>query len=129
MPDYLDTSAFIKLVRSEPESRALRAELGSAGALVSSVLLVVEGRRAAARYGMDALLRARAALSTITLVPIDGPTLERAADLTPPELRSLDALHLASALSLGGDLGRMYCYDARLAAAGTLLGLDVRQPR
>jgi len=75
------------------------------------------------------VLRARAALSTITLVPIDGPTLERAPDLAPRELRSLDALHLAAALSLAGDLGRMYCYDARLAAAGTRLGLDVRRPR
>jgi len=49
VPDYPDTSAFIRLVRSEPESRALCLELASAEALVSSVLLVVEGRRAAAR--------------------------------------------------------------------------------
>ncbi len=129
MPDYLDTSAFIKLVRSEPESRALRAELASGEALVSSVLLVVEGRRAAARYGAVALGRARAALTTVTLLPIDESTLEAAAELEPPVLRSLDALHLATALSLAKDLGRVYCYDVRLSAAAASLGLDVRQPR
>lgn len=129
MPDYVDTSAFIKLIRSEPESPALRAELTSGDALVSSVLLVVEGRRAAARYGAVALTRARAALSTVTLLPIDDAVLETAADLEPMELRSLDALHLAAALSLAGGLGRLYCYDARLATAARALGLDVRQPR
>lgn len=128
MPDYLDTSAFVKLVISEPESHALRAEMATGDALVSSALLLVEGRRAAWRYGTVALVRARAALSTVTLLPVDDATLETAADLEPPELRSLDALHLAAALSLAGDLGRVYCYDTRLAAAATTLGLDVRQP-
>lgn len=128
MPDYLDTSAFIKLVRSEPESRALRAEMTTGDVLVSSVLLLVEGRRAAARYGPVALVRARAALSTVTLLPIDDATLEAAAELEPSELRSLDALHLAAALSLAGDLGRVYCYDLRLSTAARTLGLDVRQP-
>lgn len=129
MPDYLDTSAFIKLVRSEPESRALRADMTTGDVLVSSVLLLVEGRRAAARYGPVALARARAALSTVTLLPIDDATLEAAAELEPSELRSLDALHLAAAVSLAGDLGRVYCYDIRLATAARALGLDVRQPR
>lgn len=128
MPDYLDTSAFIKLIRSEPESRALRAKLASGDALVSSKLLLLEGRRAAARYGTLALGRARAAMSTITLLAIDDATLEMAAGLRPPELRSLDALHLAAALSLGGDLRRVYCYDARLSAAAASLGLDVHPP-
>lgn len=128
MPDYLDTSAFMKLIRSEPESHALRAELASGDVLVSSVLLLVEGRRAAARYGALALARARAALSTVTLIPVDDATLERAADLQPPELRSLDALHLATALTLVGDLGRVYCYDARLSSAASSLRLDVCQP-
>lgn len=129
MPDYLDTSAFVKLVRSEPESRALRAELASGEPLVSSALLVVESRRAAARYGAVALGRARAALSTVTLLPIDEATLEQAAELEAPELRSLDALHLAAASSLAGDLRRLYSYDARLSAAAAALGLDVLGPR
>ncbi len=128
MPDYIDTSAFIKLVRSEPESHALRAELTTGDALVSSALLLVEGRRAASRYGSVALVRARAALNAVTLLPIDDATLEAAAELGPPELRSLDALHLAAALSLGPDLGRLYCYDVRLATAARELGLDVHEP-
>lgn len=128
MPDYLDTSAFLKLVRSEPESRALRTEVAPGDSLVSSTLLLVEGRRAAARYGSVALSRARAALTTITLLPIDDATLETATNLEPAELRSLDALHLAAALSLGDDLARLYCYDARLCSAATELGLDVRHP-
>lgn len=128
MPDYLDTSAFIKLVRSEPETRALRRDMGSRVELVSSALLVVEGRRAAARYGALAMVRARGALATITLLPVDDAALERAADLDPPELRSLDALHLAAAVQMGDDLARFYCYDARLGEAARELGLDVRQP-
>lgn len=129
MTDYLDTSAFMKIVRSEAESTALRAQLSSTDALVSSALLVVEGRRAAARYGPLALSRARTAMSTITLLPVDDLVLERAADLEPTTLRSLDALHLAAALSLDGDLGRFYCYDTRLAGAARDLGIDVSQPR
>jgi predicted nucleic acid-binding protein len=128
VPDYLDTSGFLKLVRSEPESSALRAEIASGDALVSSALLLVEGRRAAARYGPLALARARTALTTVTLLPLDDATLEDAADLQPAELRSLDALHLASAIGLGAELGRFYCYDHRLAAAAATLGVDVRQP-
>lgn len=128
MPDYIDTSALIKLVRSEPESAALRAELATGDTIVSSALLVVEGRRAAARYGPLALSRARAALATITLLAIDDLTLELAADLEPAELRSLDALHLATAISLRDELGRFVCYDARLSAVAAAAGLDVRQP-
>ncbi|MGI8730912.1 MAG: type II toxin-antitoxin system VapC family toxin [Solirubrobacteraceae bacterium] len=128
MPHYLDTSAFIKLVRTEPESPALLADLGGGPDLVSSALLVVEGRRAAARYGTVAEARARAALSTITLLPIDNTILEHAASLPPPVLRSLDALHLATATSLGDDSGHFYCYDVRLGSAAAMLGLDVRQP-
>jgi len=125
---YLDTSALIKLVRSEPESPALRAAIGSTGSLVSSALLAVEGRRAAARYGSLAVTRVRSALGTVTLLPLDEPTLETAAALEPPELRSLDALHLATAIGLGAALGCVYCYDRRLGDAAVGLGLEVRRP-
>jgi predicted nucleic acid-binding protein len=127
VPDYLDTSAFVKLIRAEPESRALRRELAGVD-LVSSALLVVEGRRAAARYGSLALQRARLALATITLLPLDERTLDAAASLEPLELRSLDAVHLAAALSLGDELGRMFCYDGRLSDASVAAGLEVRCP-
>jgi predicted nucleic acid-binding protein len=128
VPDYLDTSAFIKLVRAEPESRALRRDLGDGAELVSSALLRVEGRRAAARYGALAGRRARAALVAVTLIPLDDAVLDAAAELEPPELRSLDALHLAAALSIGDDLERFYCYDRRLVQVARSHGLDVRHP-
>jgi predicted nucleic acid-binding protein len=128
LPDYLDTSAFIKLVRSEPESSALRRELAGRG-LLSSALLVVEGRRAGRRYGELAARRARLGLTAVTLLPLDHGILEAAADLGPAGLRSLDALHLATALSLGEDLERLYCYDTRLTGAAQALGIEVSQPR
>jgi uncharacterized protein len=128
VPDYLDSSAFLKLVRSEPESRALHAELAPRLSRISSALLTVEARRAAARYGSVALARARAALGAVTLLPLDDAVLEAAADLEPRELRSLDALHLATAISLGDDLERFYCYDARLSEAAAAVGLDARAP-
>lgn len=127
MPDYLDTSAFIKLVRSEPESRALRAELAGRE-IFSSVLLSVEGRRAARRYGTLALNRARAALAAVTLLPIDQPIIDAAGELEPAELRSLDAVHLATIISVGEDVERVYCYDARLTYAARTLGIDVSEP-
>jgi len=128
LPDYLDTSAFIKLVRSEPESPALRRELAGRE-LLSSALLIVEGRRAARRYGELAARRARAALTAITLLALDDPVLEAAAELDPAELRSLDALHLATVVSLGEDVDRLYCYDSRLTDAAQALGIAVSQPR
>lgn len=128
MPDYLDTSAFIKLVRSEVESSALRRDLAGRD-LLSSALLVVEGRRAARRYGELAGTRARVALTAITLLPLDEPILDAASELNPVELRSLDALHLATVLSLGEDIERLYCYDERLAGAAQALGIEVAQPR
>jgi predicted nucleic acid-binding protein len=128
LPDYLDTSAFIKLVRSEAESSALRRDLVGRD-LLSSALLVVEGRRAARRYGELAGTRARAALTAITLLPLEEPILDGACELNPVELRSLDALHLATVLSLGEDIERFYCYDERLAGAAQALGVEVAQPR
>ncbi len=129
MPAYLDTSAFIKLVRSEPESHALRDELrGAETELISSILLSVEGRRAARRYGKLAAARANAALTTVTLLALDDPIVKLAGELEPAELRSLDALHLATIISLGEDIERVYCYDSRLTGAARSLGIEVAEP-
>jgi predicted nucleic acid-binding protein len=126
---YLDTSAFIKLVRSEPASQALRDALRTTETeLISSTLLSVEGRRAARRYGKLASTRAHAALTTVTLLALDQPIIDLAAELEPAELRSLDALHLATILSLGEDLERVYCYDSRLTGAARTLGIEVSEP-
>jgi predicted nucleic acid-binding protein len=62
------------------------------------------------------------------MVRIDEPLLDRAADLEPGELRTPDAIHLASALQIGPDLGVMIAYDARLTAAAQAYGLAVESP-
>jgi uncharacterized protein len=116
-------------VRSEPESQALRDELrGAETELISSVLLSVEGRRAARRYGKLATIRANAALATVTLLALDEPIIETAGELEPSQLRSLDVLHLATILSLGEDIERVYCYDSRLTGAARTLGIEVAEP-
>jgi predicted nucleic acid-binding protein len=118
----------MKLVCSEAESSALRRDLAGRD-LLSSALLIVEGRRASRRYGEFASRRARVALTAITLLPLDDAILDAAAELGPAELRSLDALHLATLVSLGDDLERVYCYDDRLTGAAKALGITVSQPR
>ena len=114
---YLDSSAIVKLVVAEPETKALRELLRSWPERVSSVVALIEVERVAKRIGGGAVRRARSVLSRIALVDLDELVVRVAAALDPPELRALDAIHLATALSLGGDLGALCAYDARLAAA------------
>jgi predicted nucleic acid-binding protein len=71
--------------------------------------------------------RAERALSGVALIPLDGAILDAAAALELPALRTLDAIHLASALSLGKDLA-VYTYDVRLAEAAADAGVAVRAP-
>jgi uncharacterized protein len=115
---YLDTSAFVKLVREERETPALQAFLHERPgvALVSSALLMVETRRA------DLLL------TRIDQVGITRAVLEAASRLPDPALRSLDAIHLATALQLGDDLEAVVTYDGRVAAAAERQHLPVATP-
>lgn len=126
---YLDTSAFLKLVVVEPESAALQKALARWPDQVSATLLRTEAIRALRRAGMpDRVGSARRLMRGLTLVRIDEPMLDTAADLEPAHLRSLDAIHLAAALSVGPDLGAFLTYDARLAAAAVDAGLVVEAP-
>lgn len=125
---YLDTSAYVKLVLGEPESAALRDELSRWEARVSSRLLIVESLRACSRYGPEFEARAREGLAALALLPMDDALLYAAAHLGPPRLRSLDAIHLATAFSLGGRVGVMLCYDERLADTARSVGLTVAKP-
>jgi predicted nucleic acid-binding protein len=118
----------VKLPFREAEHVALRRELRRWGGLASSALLSVEARRAAGRYGPRYVGRVSEALAGVSLVAIDDRVLAAAAALEPAELRSLDAIHLATALSLGGDLGVMYVYDERLADAARAVGVRVEAP-
>lgn len=105
MAFYVDTSAFLKLVVNEPETAALQSWARELDVhLFSSDLLRTEALRAARRYSSEALLLARVRLDAVALLSISREICERAAELDPGILRSLDALHLATALSLADEL-------------------------
>lgn len=126
---YLDTSAFLKLVVSEPESAALKRFLGRWPERTSATLVRTESVRALRRAGYDSQVGpARRLLGTMRLIRLDEPLLDRASELEPREMRSLDALHLAAALALGSDLGVLVTYDERLAAAALHAGLTTESP-
>ncbi|HTX81195.1 MAG TPA: type II toxin-antitoxin system VapC family toxin [Streptosporangiaceae bacterium] len=126
---YLDTSAFVKLVVAEPESSALRRAITRWPQRASSTLLRTETIRALRRSGNTGQIpAARRLLRGVSMVRADEPLLDRAADLEPDELRTLDAIHLASALEIGQDLGVMIAYDIRLKAAAQAYGLAVESP-
>ena len=124
---YLDSSAFVKLVLPEPETPALVAALAGVTRLIASEVLEVEAMRATRRGG-GPIEAARAQLAGVTLLALTAEIRSRAAALDPPSVRSLDAIHLATALSLGGRLRVIYSYDARLSLAAAEAGLEVRTP-
>ena len=73
-------------------------------------------------------MRAREVLDILVLTEVGTAIFEQAGRLEPPALRTLDALHLASALDLGDDLDGMVTYDDRLASAAQLHGIPVIAP-
>ncbi len=126
---YLDTSAFLKLVKAEPESAALQEALAGWGSFASATLLRTETSRALRHSGHGHLLGdARRLMESLYLVRMDEPLLDRAGDLPPARMRSLDAVHLAAALTLGPDLGVVFTYDVRLREAAAGQGLSVEAP-
>lgn len=127
---YLDASAVVKLLMEEPETAALRRRLPTWPRRASAALLRVELLRTIRRAGLPRLVKdARRQLAGIHLIRLDDDLLERAAELEPPTMRSLDAIHLAAALGLGGELGAVVTYDARMSEAAQALGLPVVGPR
>lgn len=127
---YLDSSAFIKVVVEEVESDALRAFLASSHARrVSSALLRTEALRAVRHLGPDAISVVREGLRRIELVAVDDRVLDAAGILEPRMLRTLDAIHVATALAIGDDLDGIVTYDARMTEAARLMGLRTLGPR
>lgn len=127
---YLDSSAFVKVVVEEAESAALRAHLAASDTRrVSSALLRTEALRAVRHLGPDALAAVREGLRRVDLVGIDDRILDAAGLLEPGVLRTLDAIHLATALAIGDDLDKIVSYDERLVAAARLVGLGTIAPR
>ncbi|MEO8273852.1 MAG: type II toxin-antitoxin system VapC family toxin [Chloroflexota bacterium] len=126
---YVDSSALIKLAIHEPESAALGRYLRGHPTRLSSALARVEVARAVAHIdGNDAAKRARAVLARIELIGVTTRVLEAAAGVAPQELRTLDAIHLATAILVMPDLGSFVTYDARLATAAAARGFKVVQP-
>jgi len=130
LPVYFDTSAIVKLVTVEPGTDALLTSLARWTDRVSSVISRAEVHRAIRRAGASPAIRARAdaVLSALVLVRMDDAVITRAAAFRDPLLRTLDAIHLASALSLGDDPDAFVTYDARLARAAARQRLRVESP-
>ena len=128
---YLDASALVKLVAEERESSVLERFLAARPERVSSALARVEVLRSVGRspLGIAGRRRAEDVLSRIALLRLSEDILAAAGALEPPTLRPLDALHLATALSMGPSLTDFVTYDLRLASAARAAGLDVFAPR
>jgi len=125
---YLDSSAIVKLVVAEPESTALRRYLRRRRTLVSSALAKAEVGRALLPLGEPALRRGQEVLARLELIRVSDRVLAAAGALMPAELRTLDAIHLATAQQLGSDLARLVTYDERLNAAAIATGCPVAAP-
>jgi uncharacterized protein len=126
---YIDTSAFLKLVRAEDETEALQEFLAEhRRPLISSVLLVIETRRAVLREDVALLPRADVLLTRVGQVGLSHGLVESASRLPDRALRSLDAIHLATTLLLGDEVEAFITYDKRLASAARSQGVTVTAP-
>lgn len=127
---YLDSSATVKLVHAEAQSQALRDWLGERAGTgwVSSVLVEVETYRALARYSPAALARLPQVLDLMDLVELSPAIRARAQAVHPVTIRSLDAIHLATALHIHGQLIAFVAYDSRLSQAARAAGLPAQAP-
>ncbi|MEQ8857917.1 MAG: type II toxin-antitoxin system VapC family toxin [Pseudomonadales bacterium] len=126
---YVDSSAIVKLAVRETESAALKSYLRRRKPLVCSALARTEVIRALLPLGDEAIRRGRTVLSRFELVRLGQRVLDHAGSLRPNRLRSLDAIHLATA-DLLGDRGQtlIVTYDRRMADAAGDLGWRVASP-
>ena len=130
---YLDTSAFVKLIRVEPHSvelrRWLRARETVGDVIASSDLLRSEAIRVARRVDEQSLIGVvLSLLNRIAMIQVDASVFQRAGYVGSPWLHSLDAVHLAAAQELGGDLSAVVAYDERLLTAAAAVGLPTLSP-
>lgn len=129
MATYVDSSAIVKLVVRERESAALRRYLRRRRPLVSSALARAEVLRALLPAGEEALARGRSVLRRFDLVRLNDRVLNAAGLLLPEALRSLDAIHLATARLLGEEVRALVTYDDRMGEAAKELAFRVVSPR
>jgi predicted nucleic acid-binding protein len=124
---YVDASALAKLVLDEPDSPEMRRWYVEATRVVMSRVGIVETQRAAQRRAHDAA-HLRVILDSVEAIELDAGIALTAAAVGPATLKSLDAIHLATALALVPDLDAFVTYDDRLAEAARNLGLPVVRP-
>lgn len=126
---YIDASAFVKLFAAEPESAAIANAIDTElSNLVASEILAVEISRAAVRVGGDAPVVASQLLRRVALLPLSTEVREQACQVGPPLLRTLDAIHLATAISVRERIGVVLTYDSRLAEACATASLKPLAP-
>lgn len=126
-PAYFDASAIVKLLVSEPESLALVDYLREPRVAATSALSLTEVTRCMRRVDPDRD-DIDEALAGFHLVLVDNTVLARAGRMDPPGLRTLDTIHLVSALSLEDPDLEFITYDNRLAEAARAHGLRLLQP-
>lgn len=124
---YLDASAIVKLVVSEAESTAMNRWFIEAQRVATSRVGLIETVRATSRTPVDRGHRAYV-LANLEVLELTAEIADRAANIDPAALRTLDAVHLASAIALGTDVEAFVTYDSRLAAAASAIGLPVIRP-
>jgi uncharacterized protein len=125
---YVDTSALGRVVLGEPDAASIRARLAQFDPWFASELLVVELRRLGRREGIPA--QADRTLAAVNLVPLSRALLERASRIDPVEVRSLDAIHLCTAIDLhnAGAIGAVLSYDHQLQQGCQHHGIAVEAP-
>ena len=124
---YMDSSALVRLVIRETGSDQLRGFIGDQE-MVTSQISRVELVRAVARSQPDSVEAALDLLGELTLVAVNRVIASRAAWVPPPALRSLDALHVASASVMRDSLDAFVTYDHRMIDAGRIAGLRIASP-
>jgi len=125
---YLDPSALVLLVLGEPGGAELTASLRGTSARITSVVSRAEVQRAAALRDPAAAERAVEIMARLSFIELDSAIVAQAATLRPAALRTIDAIHVASALALAESLDAFVTYDPHRAAAARGVGLSVESP-
>lgn len=125
---YVDTSVILRIVLGHSDAAAdwFDARLRVGGRLVTSRLAVLESVRVLRREGLDTEL-GDDLFSRMALLSVDDALLEDAGEIGP-HVKSLDAIHLASALRIGTGQATVVTHDANMLRTAAELGFDVHDP-
>ena len=124
---YVDASALVKLVVDEPETPSMFRWYVESERLATSTIGIIETRRAANRRGHDPA-QLESVFRSLVILQVDDIVAAGAARISPVKLRTLDAIHLATAMAMGTEIGAFVTYDDRLAEAARSVGLPVIKP-